>query len=148
MISVLLPSTSSFECGAPCDGVVDPSAPSCQRRFSQAGESFRVVTELVCAPSVRAPCINRKLTTVKATANPMPSLKSDADAEQFVAAADLSQFDLSGFKPIRFEFEPKAAALNMHLLQNLLDAVRLRAKVKGIPYTRYVRRLLESDVAG
>ena len=85
---------------------------------------------------------------MKATANPMPSLKSDADAEQFVAAADLSQFDLSGFKPIRFEFEPKAAALNMHLLQNLLDAVRLRAKVKGIPYTRYVRRLLESDVAG
>ena len=84
---------------------------------------------------------------MKAKTNPMPSLKSDADAEQFVTTADLSQFDLSGFKPIRFEFEPKAAALNMRLPQNLLDAVKLKAKARGIPYTRYVRLLLESDVA-
>ena len=84
---------------------------------------------------------------MKAKTNPMPSLKSDADAEQFVATADLSKFDLSGFKPMRFEFEPKAAALNMRLPQNLLDAVKLKAKARGIPYTRYVRLLLESDVA-
>ena len=85
---------------------------------------------------------------MKAKTNPMPSLKSDADAEQFVATADLSRFDLSGFKPMRFEFEPKAAALNMRLPQNLLDAVKLKAKARGMPYTRYVRLLLESDVAG
>ena len=97
---------------------------------------------------MRVTCINRKLTTVKAKTNPMPSLKSDADAEQFVATADLSRFDLSGFKPMRFEFEPKAAALNMRLPQNLLDAVKLKAKARGMPYTRYVRLLLESDVAG
>jgi len=48
---------------------------------------------------------------------------------------------------MRFEFEPKAAALNMRLPQNLLDALKLKAKEKGIPYTRYVRLLLESDVA-
>ena len=83
-----------------------------------------------------------------AKTKPMPSIKSDADAEQFVATADLSQFDLSGFKPMRFEVEPKVAALNMRLPQNLLDAVKLKAEAKGIPYTRYVRRLLESDVAG
>ena len=85
---------------------------------------------------------------MKATAKSMPSLKSDADAQQFVATADLSRFDLSGFKPMRFEFEPKAAALNMRLPQNLLDAVKLKAKARGMPYTRYVRLLLESDVAG
>ena len=85
---------------------------------------------------------------MKAKTNPMPSLKSDADAQQFVATADLSRFDLSGFKPMRFEFEPKAAALNMRLPQKLLDAVKLKAKARGIPYTRYVRLLLESDVAG
>ena len=84
---------------------------------------------------------------MKTSAKPMPSLKSDADAEQFVATADLSRFDLSGFKPMRFEFEPKAAALNMRLPQKLLDAVKLKAKARGIPYTRYVRLLLESDVA-
>ena len=83
----------------------------------------------------------------KSTSKPMPSLTSDAQAAQFVATADLSQYDLSGFKPMGFEFEPKAAALNMRIPQNLLDAVKARAKAKGIPYTRYVRLLLESDVA-
>lgn len=36
----------------------------------------------------------------------MPSLRSDAEAEAFVDSADLSRYDLSGFKPMRFEFEP------------------------------------------
>ena len=86
-------------------------------------------------------------TKIKTKAKPMRSLKSDAEAEQFVDSADLSTFDLTGFKPMRFEFEPKAAALNMRLPQNLLDALKNKAKAKGIPYTRYVRLLLESDVA-
>ncbi|MBK7053022.1 MAG: BrnA antitoxin family protein [Rhodoferax sp.] len=84
---------------------------------------------------------------MKIKSKTMPSLKSDADAEQFVATADLSQYNLSGFKPKRFEYEPKVAALNMRIPQNLLDAVKVRAKAKGIPYTRYVRLLLESDVS-
>ncbi len=86
--------------------------------------------------------------TSKTTVKAMPSLKSDADAARFVDSADLSTYDLTGFKPMRFEFEPKAAALNMRLPQNLLDALKSKAKAKGIPYTRYVRLLLESDVAG
>ncbi len=49
---------------------------------------------------------------------------------------------------MRFEFEPKAVALNVRLPKNLLDALKCKAKAKGIPYTRYVRVLLESDVAG
>lgn len=86
--------------------------------------------------------------TSKSKVKPMPSLKSDAEAGRFVDSADLSTYDLTGFKPMRFEFEPKAAALNMRLPQNLLDALKSKAKAKGIPYTRYVRLLLESDVAG
>ena len=78
---------------------------------------------------------------------PMPSLASDAAAEHFVETEDLSKYDLSGFKPMRFEFEPKTAALNMRLPQNLLDALKIKAKKKGIPYTRYVRLLLENDVS-
>lgn len=84
---------------------------------------------------------------MKANLKPMPSLSSDDDAEAFVATADLAQHDLSGFKPMRFEIEPKAAALNMRLPASLLDAVKAKAKAQGIPYTRYVRMLLESDVA-
>ncbi len=53
---------------------------------------------------------------------------------------------------MRFEIEPKSAALNMRLPTSLLEALKAKAKAKaktkGIPYTRYVRMLLETDVAG
>lgn len=65
----------------------------------------------------------------------------------FVDTADLCTYDLSGFKPMQFEYEPKAAVLNMRLPKNLLDALKLKALAKGIPYMRYVRLLLENDVA-
>ena len=76
----------------------------------------------------------------------MPPLRSDAAAERFVATADLTEYDLSGFKPMRFEIEPKSAALNMRLPLSLLDAVKAEAHSRGIPYTRYVRMLLEKAV--
>ncbi len=84
---------------------------------------------------------------MKAKSKPMPSLRTDADAEEFVARADLAQYDLSEFRPMRFEMEPKAAALNMRLPATLLEAVKNKARAKGVPYTRYVRMLLETDVA-
>lgn len=84
---------------------------------------------------------------MKTKTKPMPSLRSDAEAEAFAAKADLTQYDLSGFKPMRFEIAPKEAALNMRLPGALLEAVKARAKAKGIPYARYVRMLLEADVA-
>jgi predicted DNA binding CopG/RHH family protein len=76
----------------------------------------------------------------------MPTLRSDAAAERFVTTADLTEYELSGFKPMRFEFEPKSAALNMRLPLSLLDAVKAEARSRGIPYTRYVRMLLEKAV--
>lgn len=84
---------------------------------------------------------------MKAHRKPLPPLRSDAEAEAFVETADLTEYDLSGFKPMRFEIEPKAASLNMRLPASLLDAVKAKAKARGIPYTRYVRMLLETDVA-
>lgn len=84
---------------------------------------------------------------MKAKTKTMPSLSSDEAAEHFVASADLTTYDLSGFKPMRFEIEPKSAALNLRLPESLLNALKERAKAKGVPYTRYVRMLLESDLA-
>jgi predicted DNA binding CopG/RHH family protein len=49
---------------------------------------------------------------------------------------------------MHFEFEPKSAALNMRLPKNLLDAIKRKAAAKGMPYTRYVRLLIENDLAG
>lgn len=84
---------------------------------------------------------------MKAMLEPMPPLRSDDAAEAFVASADLSEYDLSGFSPMRFEIEPKSAALNMRLPASLLAALKAKAKASGIPYTRYVRMLLETDIA-
>lgn len=77
---------------------------------------------------------------------PLPSLRNDAQAEKFVDTADLSQYDLSEFKPMKFEVVKKEASLNMRLPAVLLDAVRAKAKAKGIPYSRYVRMVLEADI--
>ena len=78
---------------------------------------------------------------------PLPSLPDDDAAEAFVASEDLRRYDLSGFKPMHFEIEPKTAALHLRLPESMLEAIKLRAKARGVPYTRYVRMLLESDLA-
>ena len=49
---------------------------------------------------------------------------------------------------MRFEMQPKSASLNMRLPAPLLDALKSKARAKGVPYTRYVRMLLEADLAG
>jgi predicted DNA binding CopG/RHH family protein len=78
---------------------------------------------------------------------PIPEFATDAEAEGFVDRADLSEHDLAGFVPTRFEFEPKAAQLNMRLPAGLLEAVKASAKARGVPYTRFVRETLERAVA-
>ena len=77
----------------------------------------------------------------------IPSFKTDAAAERFVDRADLTKYDLSGLQPVRFEFERKTAQLNMRLPKPLLDAVKSRAKQRGIPYTRFLRELIEQGLA-
>ena len=74
----------------------------------------------------------------------IPTFETDADAERFVDTADLSEYDLSGLRPTRFEFEKKTAQLNMRLPASLLDAVKQRAGARGIPYTRFIREAVET----
>ncbi|MBI2719503.1 MAG: BrnA antitoxin family protein [Rhizobiales bacterium] len=78
----------------------------------------------------------------------IPEFKTDAEAEAFVDSADLSQYDLSGFKPVRFEFQPKTERVNMRLPAELLQAVRRKAKAEGLPYQRFIRATLERAVTG
>jgi predicted DNA binding CopG/RHH family protein len=77
----------------------------------------------------------------------IPAFETDKEAQDFVDTADLTQFDLSGGTPIQFEFEPKTAHVNMRVPKPLLDAVKERAKVRGIPYTRFIRQLMEREVS-
>jgi predicted DNA binding CopG/RHH family protein len=76
----------------------------------------------------------------------VPEFKSDAEAEAFLDQ-DLSDLDFSQFKPIRFEFERKTGRLNMRLPDALLEAVKARARQRGVPFTRYIRELIERDLS-
>ena len=75
----------------------------------------------------------------------VPTFKTDEEAEAFLMQ-DLSDLDMSQFKRHHFEFEKKEAQVNMRVPQSLLDSVKDRAKAYGIPYTRYIRMLMERDV--
>ncbi|MGA7128500.1 MAG: CopG family antitoxin [Chthoniobacterales bacterium] len=76
----------------------------------------------------------------------IPKLTTDEEAEAFLAQ-DLSDLDISQFKPVRFEFEKKTAQINMRLPKPLLDAVKRHSSARGIPYTRFIREALEMALA-
>jgi predicted DNA binding CopG/RHH family protein len=80
--------------------------------------------------------------SVKDTKRKVPRLRTDAEAEAFLDQ-DLSDMDFSQFKPVRFEFEKKTAQLNMRVPKPWLDAVKRRARRRGIPYTRFIREAVE-----
>jgi len=58
----------------------------------------------------------------------------------------LTEYDLSEFRSILFEFQPKSERVNMRLPKPLLDAVRASAAKAGIPYQRFIRQVLEAAV--
>jgi predicted DNA binding CopG/RHH family protein len=72
--------------------------------------------------------------------------RSDKEAEDFVATSDLTEYDLSGLRVMRFEFEPKSARVNLRLPRPLLDAVKATAAKAGLPYQRFIRQALETAV--
>ncbi len=76
----------------------------------------------------------------------LPRLRSDKAAEDFVAKADLTEYDLSEMRTVRFEFQAKSERVNMRLPRQLLDAVRASAAKAGVPYQRFIRQALEDAV--
>lgn len=75
----------------------------------------------------------------------VPHFKTDKELEDFLQQ-DLSTLDFSQFKPTRFEFEKKQEQLNMRVPKTLLAAVKSHAKKQGIPYTRFIRHVLEQAI--
>lgn len=78
---------------------------------------------------------------------PIPKHRSDAAAERFVDAADLTQYDFSGFKPMHFELKRKEATVSMRMPQSMVDALKAQAKREGMPYQRLIRSILETAIS-
>jgi len=76
----------------------------------------------------------------------LPRLKSDKAAEEFVAHADLTEYDLSTMRRMRFEFQRKDTRVNMRLPEALIEAVKVKAASSGMPYQRFIRQVLEAAV--
>ena len=76
-----------------------------------------------------------------------PRFDSDEEAERFVDEADLSEYDFSGFKPMRFELRRKDKQVNIRLPEAMLDAVKARAKERDVPYQRFIREAIEKALA-
>ena len=76
----------------------------------------------------------------------LPRLKTDREAERFVADSDLTRYDLSSLKATQFEFAAKEARINMRLPGELLSAVKRAARQRGVPYQRFIRQTLERAI--
>jgi predicted DNA binding CopG/RHH family protein len=77
---------------------------------------------------------------------PIPILRSDEAAEAFVETADLSEYDLSGFKQMPVEALMKEVQVNVRVPTPLYEAVKDAAARRGLPYSRFVRAALEAAV--
>lgn len=75
----------------------------------------------------------------------VPPMTTDSEAEAFLDQ-DLSDLDFAQFKPVSWEVEPKAARINMRLPEKLMQALKERAKQRGIPYQRLIREALEREL--
>ena len=80
---------------------------------------------------------------MNSTLKRLPLLLTDEEAERFVADADLSEYDLSGFKLVKFELRKRGTRVNMRLPQPLLEKIKARAEQRGMPYQRLMREMME-----
>ena len=73
----------------------------------------------------------------------MPRLRTDEEAERFVAEADLTEYDLTAFEPMRFELRRKDKTVSLRLPSELLEVAKQAAARQGIPYQRFMRHAIE-----
>ncbi len=73
-------------------------------------------------------------------------LKTDQAAVEEVENIDLSEYDLSKFKPMTFEFKKKSARLELRIPAEQLALLKEIAKEQGIPHTRLVRQFIEQGL--
>lgn len=77
------------------------------------------------------------------TREPLPKLVTDVDAERFVEEANLEDYDLSDMTVMRLLRSEIQRYCRVRLPVALVDAVKAKAKARGILYQRFIREALE-----
>jgi len=78
----------------------------------------------------------------------VPKLRSDEEAEKFLEQDLTDYIDLKNFHQVSFEFLPKTKKVNIRFPEQLLDAVRKKAKNEGMSYQKYIRKAVEDSLEG
>lgn len=76
----------------------------------------------------------------------LPDFATDEEAEDFVASADLTTYDLSGFVVAPLSFAADETRSSVSLPSSLVDQVRLKAEREGISADQFIRRALERAI--
>jgi len=76
-----------------------------------------------------------------------PDFKSDDEADAWLQGADLTEYDLSDMKKVRFELARKDASISLHLPAALLATLKAQAAKANIPTQRLIRMLIEAQLA-
>ena len=78
---------------------------------------------------------------------PWPNLRSDEEAERFVAEADLAEYDFAQMVPMRFELRRKDKSVSLRLSDALLQQIKQAAARRGMPYQRFIRLAIEREIS-
>ncbi len=76
-----------------------------------------------------------------------PVFGTDAEAEDFVASADLAAYNFSDFSKVKFRFKDKSDVLDVELPHGLIEKVKSLAREKGMSYQKLVQEILENQLA-
>ena len=76
-----------------------------------------------------------------------PDLKTDEEADDWLQSADLTDYDLSEMKKVRFELAPKDASISLRLPAGLLATLKTRAAEANMPTQRFIRVLIEAQLS-
>ena len=72
--------------------------------------------------------------------------KNDREIEKFIQNADLSEYDLRGFKKASFEFAPKTKTISLRLSPQLYEAIKKAAQKKGLKMQQLIRQAIEAAI--
>ncbi|HTV72022.1 MAG TPA: CopG family antitoxin [Rhizobiaceae bacterium] len=75
-----------------------------------------------------------------------PVFHTDAEAEEFVATADLSEYDMSGFIPWDLAMNSPENEAYVLVPKDLVAAARAEAAARGVAFSEVVREALETSL--
>lgn len=73
---------------------------------------------------------------------PWPTFKTDDEIDDFLATADLSEYEWGPLERVNFEFENKSARVSLRLPESQLAHIKTEAEKRGVKYQRFMRELM------